>query len=341
LKALVLKRYRELILEDVPEPVLSPDGVLVRVKACGICGSDVHGMDGSTGRRIPPLIMGHEASGVVEETGVEVTDYGKGDRVTFDSTVYCGVCPYCRSGRMNLCDRRRVLGVACDEYRRNGAFAEYVAVPQRILHRLPDGVTFEQAAMVEPLSVAFHAVGLAGVSLNETAVVFGAGVIGLLVVQLLKATGCGRIIAVDVDADRLALASELGAGVVIDPRGRDVPDEIFRLTGGADKTFDAAGVEETVTAGVESLKKGGTLVLIGNLTPTVGLPLQKVVARQLTVLGSCASNGEYPACLDMIGRGAVDVDRLISVTAPLSEGPMWFDRLRNREPGLLKVILKP
>jgi len=341
LKALVLKRYGELVLEEVPEPGLSPDDVLVRVKACGICGSDVHGMDGSTGRRLPPLIMGHEASGVVVETGADVTGYVKGDRVTFDSTVYCGVCPYCRSGRMNLCDRRRVLGVACDEYRRDGAFAEYVAVPQRILHRLPEGVTFEQAAMVEPLSVAFHAVGLAGVSLNETAVVFGAGVIGLLVVQLLKAAGCGRIIAVDVDADRLALASKLGADVVVDSRGEDAAGGISRLTGGADKAFDAVGVEETVTAGVESLKKGGTLVLIGNLVPVVGFPLQKVVARQLTVLGSCASSGEYPACLDMIGRGVVDVDGLISVTAPLSEGPVWFERLRNREPGLLKVILRP
>ena len=137
MKALLLKDYGDLVYQEVPEPELREDEVLIRVRACGICGSDVHGMDGSTGRRRPPIIMGHEASGVIAEVGEKVTGWNKGDRVTFDSTIWCAVCASCRAGRINLCDRRRVLGVSCDEYRQNGAFAQFVTVPQHILCKIP------------------------------------------------------------------------------------------------------------------------------------------------------------------------------------------------------------
>src|SRR5579863_5788301 len=132
MKALVLKEYKRFSLEEVPKPELVPQEVLVAVKACGICGSDVHGMDGSTGRRRPPVVMGHEAAGVIAGMGAEVTGWAAGDRVTFDSTIYCGECEFCRRGEINLCDNRRVLGVSCEDYRRDGAFAEFVAVPQRV-----------------------------------------------------------------------------------------------------------------------------------------------------------------------------------------------------------------
>ena len=158
MKALVLKEYRRFAVEDMAIPALEPENVLVRVRACGICGSDVHGMDGSSGRRIPPIVMGHEAAGEIAEIGSGVSDWQTGDRVTFDSTVYCGECWFCKRGKVNLCDNRRVLGVSCADYRRHGAFAEYVSVPQRILYRLPDNLAFEQAAMVEAVSVAVHAV---------------------------------------------------------------------------------------------------------------------------------------------------------------------------------------
>ena len=158
MKALVLKEYKRFGFEEVPNPELGPQEVLVAVKACGICGSDVHGMDGSTGRRRPPIIMGHEASGVIAGTGKSVSGWSPGDRVTFDSTIYCGECDYCREGMINLCNRRRVLGVSCEDYRQHGAFAEFVAVPPRILYRLPEGLSFEHAAMVEPFAIALHAV---------------------------------------------------------------------------------------------------------------------------------------------------------------------------------------
>src|SRR5262245_15498446 len=134
MKALLLKEYKQLEVVDLPKPEIGPQDLLVAVQACGICGSDMHGYDGSSGRRIPPLVMGHEASGVVAEVGASVRNFAVGDRVTFDSMVSCGECHFCRRGEINLCDNRRVLGVSCGEYRRDGAFAEYVAVPERIAY---------------------------------------------------------------------------------------------------------------------------------------------------------------------------------------------------------------
>ncbi len=343
MKALVLTEYNVLTYMEVPEPAIGPSDVLIAVKACGICGSDVHGLDGSTGRRVPPLIMGHEAAGVVAEVGSGVSAWKPGDRVTFDSTIYCGECHFCRKGLFNLCDDRRVLGVSCEEYRQDGAFAEYVAVPQHIVYRLPEGVSFEQAATVEPFAVAQHSVNRVPVSPRDSALVVGAGVIGLCIIQCLRAAGCARIIAVDLDQDRLDLARRLGAESAFSPDSADVRAEILDLTEkrGADLAFEAVGVTDTVKLAVDCVRKGGAVVLVGNVSPTVELPLQAVVTREVTLHGSCISRGEYPDCLEMMGRGTLDPQPLISATAPLAEGAAWFERLRRREPGLVKVILKP
>jgi L-iditol 2-dehydrogenase len=343
MKALVLREYGHLEYKDVPEPQLGPEDVLIQVKACGICGSDVHGMDGSTGRRIPPIIMGHEAAGIIVETGTSVAGWREGDRVTFDSTIYCGECTFCRRGQINLCDNRRVLGVSCDAYRQHGAFAEYVAVPQRILYRLPEALSFERAAMVEPLSVALHALGRVPIALNDTAVVVGAGMVGLLVVQALRAAGCGQIIAVDLDEGRLELARTLGADEALNPDSVDVAGQVFKHTAdcGADMAFEVVGLPPTLKLAVQCLRKGGSLSLVGNWSPMAELPLQSVVTRELTLYGSCASRGEYPVGLDMIARGRIRVDVLISAVAPLAQGAAWFERLYHGESDLMKVILTP
>src|SRR4051794_23077748 len=192
MQALVLEQAGRLVCRDVDVPSIGPEDVLVEVKACGICGSDIHGLDGSTGRRQPPLVMGHEAAGVVVAVGDSVADWRRGDRVAIDSTVSCGACSFCRAGAFNLCDRRQVLGVSCEEFRRDGAFAEFLAVPARILYRLPDEVTYVQATLVEPLAVAVHALGRIAPVDGQTAVVVGTGMVGLLVVQALRALGCER-----------------------------------------------------------------------------------------------------------------------------------------------------
>ena len=342
MKALVLEDYNALVYKDVPKPEYEPDEVLIRVKACGICGSDVHGMDGSSGRRIPPLIMGHEASGEIVETGSEVKHWCIGDRVTFDSTIYKLEDWYTRKGLYNLSEGRIVLGVSPGEYRRHGAFAEYVAVPHHVLYEIPEKVSFTQAAMVEPVAVALHAVGLTPISVNDSAVVVGAGMIGSFIVQALRAAGCGRIIVVDLELERLELARKLGAdlGVRAD---EDVLEKIKELTHGrgADIAFEAVGIDSTVQTAIDSVRRGGTVTLVGNLAPNVNLPLQKVVTQQLRLQGSCAICGEYPAALEMIERGEIDVDTILSAEVPLANGAEWFQRLYDKEKGLVKVILNP
>lgn len=343
MKALILKEYRKFSCEDVPTPDIGPEDVLVRVKACGICGSDVHGIDGSTGRRIPPVIMGHEAAGVIEKTGAKVTGWQAGERVTFDSTEVLRPDFYSQKGCFNLSDHRRVLGVSCPEYRRHGAFAEYVAIPQSILYRLPENLSFEQAAMVEPVSVAFHATSLVPNELNDSALVIGCGMIGLCVVQALRIRGCGKIIAVDLDPSRLDMAQRFGADQTFKSDEAGLIDKIRALTSerGADIAVEAVGITPTVALAVNAVRKGGKIALVGNLSASIELPLQVVVTRQLTIVGSCASAGEYPACLDMIASGRVKVDEMMSAVCSLDEAPAWFERLYQGEPGLMKVIVRP
>jgi L-iditol 2-dehydrogenase len=343
MKALVLKEYGLFSVDEVARPKPGPDEVLVRVRACGICGSDVHGMDGSTGRRIPPLIMGHEGAGEVVEAGSAAGRWKPGDRVTFDSTLYCGKCWHCLRGEVNLCEERRVLGVSCAEFRRDGAFAEFVAVPERVLYRLPDALSFEQAAMVEAVSVAAHAVGRLPLGADTNVAVFGTGMIGLLVVQVLRAAGVRRVIAIDLEEDRLKLALKLGATDAVPAGSADLAGDVRRLCGGhgADVVFEVVGLPATVEAAIACARKGGSVVLVGNAAPRVELPLQSVVSRQITLFGSCASSGEYPACLELIASGKVNVTEFISAKAPLEEGARWFGRLRSHERGLMKVLLTP
>jgi threonine dehydrogenase-like Zn-dependent dehydrogenase len=244
---------------------------------------------------------------------------------------------------INLCDNRRVLGVSCEDYRQNGAFAEFVAVPQHILYRLPEGLAFEHAALVEPFAIALHAVRRAPPTLNDTVVVVGAGMIGLALVQALSQAGCGRLIAVDIADEKLALAAKCGATTTVNSATEDAHVTILRLTRGlgADLAFEAVGVTATVDLTLRCLRKGSAATLVGNVTPKIEFPLQTAVTRELTIYGSCASQGEYPACLDMLGRGALRAAPLISATAPLADGAGWFERLYRKDAGLLKVVLLP
>ena len=297
MKSLLLKDYLQLELADFPQPQPGPGEVLIRVAACGICGSDVHGYDGTSGRRIPPIVMGHEAAGLVAATGAGVTRFKPGDRVTFDSTVYCGECAFCRRGEINLCDRREVIGVSCGDYRRHGAFAEYIAVPERILYPLPETMSFPEAAMLEAVSVALHAVHVSGRREGTNRlVVIGAGMIGLLTMQAARAAGAARVLSPTSMPPALNLARSLGVDEALNLSGADLTREILNQTGGfgADIVLEAVGRNETIATAIDCVRKGGTVTLIGNITPKVELPLQKVVSRQIRLQGSAASAGEYP-----------------------------------------------
>ena len=343
MQALVLETASSLVLRDVPRPEITSHEVLIQIRACGICGSDVHGYDGSTGRRIPPLIMGHEASGVVVEIGPEVRAFRIGDRVTFDSTISCGKCAFCLRGEVNLCERREVLGVSCLDFRRNGAFAEYVAVPEHIVYPLPDSFPFEKAALIEAVSIAVHAARITDIRRGDTAVIVGAGMIGLLAVQAFRHYGCTSVLAVDLDQSKLDLARQLGADQTFLATSPDLLPRLLEATSGqgADIAVEVVGAQSTVHTAISAVRRGGTVTLIGNLAASVDIPLQQVVTRQIRLQGSCASAGEYPECIALMQSGTIDVAPLISAVAPLSQGAGWFGRLHAREPGLMKVILTP
>lgn len=343
MNALLLTEYRQLKVEDLPTPACGPSEVLIQVAACGICGSDVHGYDGSSGRRIPPIVMGHEAAGTIAGVGADVISFAPGERVTFDSTIFCAQCEFCLRGEVNLCNARQVLGVSCGDYRRAGAFAEFVVVPDHVVYRLPPMLSFADAAMLEAVSVALHAVKVSPIEPGDTALVLGAGMIGLLLLQAARVAGCSRVFVADVDASRLRLASTLGADETIQTPQANLVEEVLRLTGerGVDVAFEAVGREETVAAAIDSVGKGGAVTLVGNIAAQVSIPLQRVVTRQIRLQGSCASAGEYPEAMELLASGRIKVGPMISAVAPLRDGPKWFERLYAREPNLMKVILDP
>lgn len=376
MKALVLTAPSEFNYDtSFPDPTPAAGEVLVKVAACGICGSDIHGMDGRSGRRQMPIVMGHEAAGEIIALGEGVEGWKLGERVTFDSTEYCGECEECKAGFVNLCPNRKVLGVSPGEYRRHGCFAEKIALPTRILYRIPDELSYEKAAFAEPVSIALHAVNLAdGIEVGEaftqgdeeesceakecghdcgcdgeeeakggTAVVVGAGLIGLLVVQALKARGWEKVIAVDLDDSRLELARKLGAEETFNAKQEGLAMHIRKICGGdgADASFEVVGAGAPLDLAIRCVRKGGQIVLIGNLQPNTPFPLQEVVTRQLTIKGSCSCAGEYPEAIRRIQDGSIQVEPLLSAVAPLAEGAGWFKRLYDNKEGLLKVVLQP
>lgn len=344
MKALVMDAYTHVEYKEVPQPTIQQSkDVLINIKASAICGSDVHGYDGSTGRRIPPIIMGHEASGVVQEIGNEVTACKVGERVTFDSTIWCGYCHYCRSGQVNLCDNRRVLGVSCDEYRQDGTFAEYVVVPEHIIYKIANEVSFTEASLTEPAAVAAHAINITPIKMHDSIAVVGSGLIGLLVIQIVKSQTSGSVIAIDTIESRRMSAIKAGADAAFDPSDPLFEQKVKEYVGlkGVDRVFEAVGATKPIQSALSIVRKGGSITLIGNVSPTIELPLQKVVTREISLYGSCAISGEYEMVLDMMAKKKINVLQLVSVEAPLSEGKRWFDTLYNKTEDLLKVVLIP
>ena len=343
MKALIYTKPYSFEYSDFPDPEVGDDDVLIRVRACGICGSDVHGFIGKTGRRIPPLIMGHEAAGIVEGFGKNVSGFKKGDRVCFDSTVYCNKCESCRAGLINRCDTRQVLGVSVPAFKRHGAFAEFVAVPWWIVSKIPDELSFVNAALLEPASIGTHAANRAPISNEDTVVVIGAGTIGLFILQGARLRGAAKVIAVDINEFRLDLAKKIGADKLINPLSSDLSEAILQETDGkgANVTLEAVGYAKTFADAVTVTRMGGHIVAVGNLQKKAEFDLQQLVAKEHTFTGSYASSGEFRDCIELVASGKINVEPLISDVLPLKEGPGAFDRLLKAEENLLKIVLEP
>lgn len=338
MQALVYYGPEDLRLTEVAEPRPARGEVLVRVKACGICGSDVHGYLGLTGRRTPPMIMGHEFAGEVAAVGDGVTGVATGTRVAVYPIAFCGECAQCRQGNVHHCLNKKALGVLdC-----NGAMAEFVCVPAKSLFKIGDNVPYEIGSMMEPLAVACRAVNRAGDLKGKTVVVVGAGTIGLFITALAKVKAPARLIVSDLSASRLAVAAKMGADRVVDP-SKEKLDEVVKAGtngAGADVSLEAVGATPTVQQAMACLRLGGTAVWVGNSARMVDVNMQEIVTRELNVVGSFLySLEEFRIVADLLESGKIDVAPIISLSAPMARGVELFQRLAKDPGPLLKVVL--
>jgi 2-desacetyl-2-hydroxyethyl bacteriochlorophyllide A dehydrogenase len=336
MKALVYHGPRDARLEQVPEPIPKTGEVRLRIMATGICGSDVHGYLGLTGRRLPPMIMGHEFAGIVDALGDGVDaacGIKTGMRATVQPVVFCGSCIHCRRGETNLCLNRRIFGVMSE----NGSMAEYLCVPALLLVPLPQGMSMEQGAMAEAAAVAYGAVRRAGGISGKDILVVGAGPIGLLILQMAKAFGSERVFVSDPDDNRLKTALLLGASKVVNPGRDDLSGEI---PGGVDVSFEAVGITPAVAQTVALTKNGGTAVWVGNSQRIVEVDMQAIVTRKLNVLGSYIyTHQEFIETVQMLDNGLINCDAVISHRYPLDSGAEVLADMAANPGRFLKVIL--
>jgi len=339
MKAAVWYGGEDIRIEEVPKPKIESSEVLVRVKSVGICGSELHAFEGISKRRKPPLVMGHEFSGEVEEVGRDVKDLGIGDRVVVDPIIHCDECEQCLRGRGNICRNLRLLGL-----HKSGAFAEYISVPVRNCFRLSESVSFEEGSMVEPLAVAVHAVNRTPIKLGDRVAIIGAGIIGLTVLLAAKAAGVGMISVVDILDYRLEFAKSFGADLVINSRTEDLEKRIKEMTdgNGADVVLEAVGLEATVRDAMWVLGRGGRLTILGNLEQTMRLDVMDAVVKEFDIKGSyCYNPDDFKGALNLIRDRRVDIKPLITNVLPLDEAKTGFKLLHAKVGKVLKVLLRP
>ena len=338
MKALVFDAPWKMPFRDVPEPEARAGEVIVRVRAVGVCGSDVHGFTGSTGRRKPGIVMGHEFVGEIETIGEGVLGQQVGQRVAVNPLVTCGQYEPCRRGLENICERRLGIGWSVD-----GAYAQRVRVPARNLRHLPDSLDWHRGALIEPLAVALRAANLTPLELGATAVVLGAGAIGLLSVLALKRKGAGTVIVSDPNTHRLGLARKIGADHVVDGSEVDAVQAVLDLTDGrgAHAVIEAVGITATVDHSVRMARNGGAITWIGNSAPRVEVPMQEVVTRELRIQGSYGFGKEFDRALEMLAADSLNVLPLIELVAPLSQGEQIITDLAKGTLEALKVVLEP
>ena len=342
MRAVVLHQPLDLRHESRPLPRPGAGDVLVAVRAVGVCGSDVHyWQTGRIGDFVvrEPLVLGHEAAGVVVEVGSEVRDLAVGDRVALEPGVPCRCCEWCKVGRYNLCPD--VVFMATPPV--DGAFCEYVVHPADFAYRLPDHVSFEEGALFEPLSVGIHAVRRAGVGMGSSVLVGGAGPIGLTALLAARAAGVSEIIVSDVVPGRLELARRLGATRVVDARTEDVVAAALDATRGVgvDAAIECSGAAVAQESGLLALKRGGTLVLVGLGGDRLDVSAAAIGARELDVRGVFRYANTYPAAAKLVASGAIDLKPLVTNHFSLDEVGLALETAHGRAPGIVKVIVHP
>lgn len=338
MKAIVYEGPEQLVEKELPEPEPKDGEVKLKVRACGICGSDVHGYLGSTGRRIPPMVMGHEFCGEVVKRGKGATRFPLGMRVSVYPVDFCGTCEMCKKGDVHLCLHKKAYGVLDV----NGAFAEYICVPEKCCFPIADDVSDAVASLMEPLAVAYRGVSHAGTLAGKTVLLVGTGTIGLLALACVKKEKPEKIIVSDLSDSRLKLAKKMGADAIINPEKEDFHKRILEESAGlgVDVAIEAVGVEATVQQAMSALRFGGKAVWIGNNKPFISINMQEVVTRELSVYGSFLYGyEEFQKVVQSINEGSIQVEPLISATISLNNVPKYFETLAHSPGNLIKVIV--
>ncbi|MDK2992430.1 MAG: (R,R)-butanediol dehydrogenase / meso-butanediol dehydrogenase / diacetyl reductase [Clostridiales bacterium] len=343
MKALMYYGPNDLRVTEVSEPVPLKNEALIKVRACGICGSDVHGYLGITGRRIAPMVMGHEFSGEIVRFGEgTVCDYKIGDRVTVQPVDFCGECENCKSGYTNVCLNKRFFGVMDV----NGAFEEYLAVPVKLLYKLPDNISFDEGALIEPLAVAYCGVKKAGDITGKNVLIVGGGTIGQMVLSVVKARNAKNIIVSDLSEFRLNMAKKLGATHVINPKDKNIDEfqrDIQNILDGklVDVAFEAVGIGPTVTQALSSLRTQGTCIWVGNSAKMIELNMQYVVTKELKIFGTYIyTHEEFGETIDFLSEANLNLNTLISKEIVLEQAPTMFAELVKTTDKYLKVVVK-
>lgn len=323
MRAVVVDEPGVVRLAEVPEPEPAPDEVVVEVGACGICGTDVHIIDGEFPPASYPIIPGHELGGTVVAVGSDVTGFAVGDRVGVDPTLNCGACYYCQRGMGNLCERFRAVGVT-----NPGGFAERVAVPERTLYHLPEGMSFAAAALIEPVSCVVHGFHRLQAQPGETFLIYGAGPMGLQNAQLARFSGASLVAIVDINPGRLERArQEFGFDVL----GASLDDVRAHAPRGFDNVIEATGVTKVAEMAIEAVKRRGKLLLFGVCPPgeKAAFDAFKIYNEEITILGSMAVLNSYGPALDVLAAGAVDADRMVTHTFSLEDFPQALETVRK------------
>lgn len=338
MKGIVYEGPNILSLREVPDVTPGPGEVKLRVKACGICGSDVHGYLGLTGRRTAPMMMGHEFAGVVEELGEGVTEWKPGARVSVYPVDFCGSCEMCEKGDVHLCLNKRAYGVLDVD----GAFAEYICVPAKCCFAVSDHIPFAVGSLMEPLAVAYRGVEHAGDLKGKSVLIVGGGTIGLLALACVKMKGAEKILLSDLSDHRLSVAGEMGADVTINPGTQDFKARILEETDGkgVDVAIEAVGAAPTVQQAMGALRFGGKGIWIGNNKPMIEINMQEIVTRELSVQGSFLYGyEEFRTVVGLINEGRIHVAPLISQEVSLEEAPAYFKKLAFEPGNLIKVVV--
>ena len=334
--ALVYMGPRRIEVQERKKPEIHPRSVLIRVKAVGVCGSDVHGYTGESGRRTPPLVMGHEFAGVVEGVAPGVDASWVGRSVTVQPVLSCGRCDQCMAGHSQRCRSRSLLGANCD-----GAMAEFVVVPEKNLVPLSPDVDFVSATLTEPAAVAYHAVRQPASLQGKVVLVCGGGPIGLFTALMARDGGAKAVVISEIKESRRNLAMALGVDAAVDPVASDLGSALRVLDGRgeADISVDAVGIQPTLEAALKNLKPGGELVLLGGWK-TLSLSMGMIVSKEARLLGSFNYlPEEFAAAADWVGRHGEDCRRVVSHTCKLQEGAEAFRRLEEEPSKIMKMVL--